>query len=226
MTSGMESYGEATIGRHEGLDSAVARHFNNALINCMGMAPEDYWHRPISPIVRSSDDYLPHDPRSLAEHIMQNAFNALLMGELYHCDWDMFWSEHPHAWAHGIMRLLSGGPVYCSDAEGHTDERMLHGLLDFGGGLARPDAPGLPVVDSLLRDPRKCTDALGVHARFGDRDVTAYVGLCEDHEQEVRLTARRPGRVIRPESGEVHPLQAGETMSTKVFYGDVVIFEE
>lgn len=67
---------------------------------------------------------------------------------------------------------------------------------------------------------------MGVHARFGDRDVTAYVGLCEDHEQEVRLTARRPGRVIRPESGEVHPLQAGETMSTKVFYGDVVIFEE
>ena len=56
--------------------------------------------------------------------------------------------------------------------------------------------------------------------------MTAYVGLCEDHEQEVRLTARRPGRVIRPESGEVHPLQVGETMSTKVFYGDVVIFEE
>ncbi|WP_345754369.1 Sip1-related alpha-galactosidase [Bifidobacterium pseudocatenulatum] len=226
MTAGKESYGEATIGRHEGLDSAVARHFNNALINCMGMAPEDYWHRPISPIVRSSDDYLPHDPHSLAEHIMQNAFNALLMGELYHCDWDMFWSEHPHAWAHGIMRLLSGGPVYCSDAEGHTDERMLHDLLDFSGGLARPDAPGLPTADSLLRDPRKSAEALGVHVRFGDRDVTAYVGLCEEHEQEVRLAARRPGRVIRPESGDVRPLQAGETMSTSVSHGEVVIFEE
>ena len=224
--NGVDPNGEATIGRHEGLDSAVARHFNNALINCMGMAPEDYWHRPISPIVRSNDDYLPHDPHSLAEHIMQNAFNALLMGELYHCDWDMFWSEHPHAWAHGIMRLLSGGPVYCSDAEGHTDERMLHDLLDFGGGLARPDAPGLPTADSLLRDPRKSAEALGVHARFGDRDVTAYVGLCEEHEQEVRLAARRPGRVIRPESGDVRPLQAGETMSTSVSHGEVVIFEE
>lgn len=224
--NGVDPNGEAIIGRHEGLDTAAVRHFGNALINCMGMVLENYWHRPVSPIVRSSDDYLPHNSRSLAEHVMQNAFNALPMGELYHCDWDMFWSEHPHAWAHGIMRLLSGGPVYCSDVEGHTDERMLHDLLDFGGGLARPDAPGLPTADSLLRDPRKSAEALGVHARFGDRDVTAYVGLCEEHEQEVRLAARRPGRVIRPESGDVRPLQVGETMSTSVSHGEVVIFEE
>ncbi|MFR5004686.1 MAG: Sip1-related alpha-galactosidase [Bifidobacterium dentium] len=107
--NGVDPNGEAIIGRHEGLDTAAVRHFGNALINCMGMVLENYWHRPVSPIVRSSDDYLPHNSRSLAEHVMQNAFNALLMGELYHCDWDMFWSEHPHAWAHGIMRLLSGG---------------------------------------------------------------------------------------------------------------------
>nr|WP_301889137.1 Sip1-related alpha-galactosidase [Bifidobacterium dentium] len=226
MTVGMESYGEATIGRHEGLDAAVARHFDNALINCMGMAPENYWHRPISPIVRSSDDYLPHDPHSLAEHVMQNAFNALLMGELYHCDWDMFWSDHPHAWAHGIMRILSGGPVYCSDAEGHTDERILHGLLCSGGGLPRPDAPGLPTVDSLLRDPRKSAKALGIRARFGNHNVTAYLGLCEEREQEVRITARRPGRVVHPESGSIRLLQAGETVLTCVSYGDVVVFEE
>ena len=105
--NGVDPNGEATIGRHEGLDTAAIRHFGNALINCMGMALENYWHRPVSPIVRSSDDYLPHNPRSLAEHVIQNAFNALLMGELYHCDWDMFWSEHPHAWAHGIMRVLA-----------------------------------------------------------------------------------------------------------------------
>ena len=116
--------------------------------------------------------------------------------------------------------------MYCSDAEGHTDERMLHGLLDFGGGLARPDAPGIPTVDSLLRDPRKSADALGVHARFGDRDVTAYVGLCEEHEQEACLTAHGPARVVRPGSGEVRPLQTGETVSMGVSYGDVVIFEE
>ena len=193
MTVGAESYGEATIGRHEGLDTAAVGHFGNALINCMGMAPENYWHRPASPIVRSSDDYLPHNPRSLAEHVMQNAFNALLMGELYHCDWDMFWSEHPHAWAHGIMRVLSGGPVYCSDAEGHTDEGMLRGLLCPGGELPRPDSPGLPTLDSLLRDPRKSATALGIYACFGECDVTAYLGLCEEHEQETRITARRPG---------------------------------
>ncbi|MGO5148200.1 Sip1-related alpha-galactosidase [Bifidobacterium catenulatum] len=222
----MDPNGEATIGRHEGLDTAAVRHFGNALINCMGMALENYWHRPVSPIVRSSDDYLPHNPRSLAEHVMQNAFNALLMGERYHCDWDMFWSEHPHAWAHGIMRVLSGGPVYCSDAEGHTDEGMLRGLLCPGGEVPRPDSLGLPTLDSLLRDSRKFATALGVHACFGERDVTAYLRLCEEREQEARITARRPGRVIRPESGDVRLLQAGESISEHVFYGEVMVFEE
>ncbi|MFR2091805.1 MAG: Sip1-related alpha-galactosidase [Bifidobacterium catenulatum] len=214
------------MGRHEGLDTAAVRHFGNALINCMGMALENYWHRPVSPIVRSSDDYLPRNPRSLAEHVMQNAFNALLMGELYHCDWDMFWSEHPHAWAHGIMRVLSGGPVYCSDAEGHTDEGMLRGPLCPGGEVPRPDSPGLPTLDSLLRDSRKPATALGIHACFGERGVTAYLRLCEEHEQEARITARRPGRVIRPESGDVRLLQAGESISERVSYGEVMVFEE
>lgn len=224
--NGVDPNGEATIGRHEGLDTAAVRHFGNVLINCMGMALENYWHRPVSPIVRSSDDYLPRNPRSLAEHVMQNAFNALLMGELYHCDWDMFWSEHPHAWAHGIMRVLSGGPVYCSDAEGHTDEGTLRGPLCPGGEVPRPDSPGLPTLDSLLRDSRKPATALGIHACFGERDVTAYLRLCEEHEQEARITARRPGRVIRPESGDVRLLQAGESISEHVSYGEVMVFEE
>lgn len=45
-------------------------------------------------------------------------------------------------------------------------------------------------------------------------------------ESLTRITARRPGRVIRPESGDVRPLQVGETMSTSVSHGEVVIFEE
>lgn len=85
---------------------------------------------------------------------------------------------------------------------------------------------GLPTLDSLLRDSRKSATALGIHAFFGERDVTAYLRLCEEHEQEARITARRPGRVIRPESGDVRLLQAGESISERVSYGEVMVFEE
>ena len=81
-------------------------------------------------------------------------------------------------------------------------------------------------MDSLLRDPRKSAKALGIRARFGNHNVTAYLGLCEEREQEVRITARRPGRVVHPESGSIRLLQAGETVLTCVSYGDVVVFEE
>lgn len=41
-----------------------------------------------------------------------------------------------------------------------------------------------------------------------------------------RITARRPGRVIRPESGDVRLLQAGESISERVSYGEAMVFEE
>ena len=88
MTRGVESYGEATIERHAALDRLVETEMGGAMINCMGMAPESYWHRPVSAVTRTSDDFLPHDPASLAEHLLQNAYCSPLMGELYRCDWD------------------------------------------------------------------------------------------------------------------------------------------
>lgn len=45
-------------------------------------------------------------------------------------------------------------------------------------------------------------------------------------ESLTRITARRPGRVIRPESGDVRLLQAGESISERVSYGEVMVFEE
>lgn len=184
MTRGSESYGEATWGRHRALDTVTSDLFDGALINCMGMSPEDYWHRPTSPITRTSDDYLPHHPESLAEHLIENAYCALLLGELYHCDWDMFWTEHSHAWTHAVLRGMSGGPVYCSDALGHTDAAVLRALLDpVTGRLRRPDEPARPIVDSLLADPTRSSRALGVEARFGSESVIAFIGLREGESQ-------------------------------------------
>lgn len=45
-------------------------------------------------------------------------------------------------------------------------------------------------------------------------------------ESLTRITARRPGCVIRPESGDVRLLQAGESISERVSYGEAMVFEE
>lgn len=42
-------------------------------------------------------------------------------------------------------------------------------------------------------------------------------------ESLTRITARRPGRVIRPESGDVRLLQAGESISERVSYGEAMV---
>lgn len=187
MTRGVESYGEATIGRHAALDWSVEAEMDGALINCMGMAPENYWHRPSSAVTRTSDDFLPRDPSSLAEHLMQNAYCALLLGELYRCDWDMFWSEHPHARTHALMRALSGGPVYCSDAVGCSDPSVLGPLMFLDGRVLHPDCAAVPVVNALLADPTSSNHAWCVAARSGDWHVLAFVGMNPNLVQSIHL---------------------------------------
>ena len=187
MTRGVESYGEATIERHAALDRLIETEMGGAMINCMGMAPESYWHRPVSAVTRTSDDFLPHDPASLAEHLLQNAYCSLLMRELYRCDWDMFWSSHPHARTHALMRALSAGPVYCSDAAGRTDSAVLGPLLLSDGRVPRPDTAAVPVPSALLADPTRAESAWCVTATCGDWRLLAFVGMNPDRSQRVRL---------------------------------------
>lgn len=230
MTHGTESYGEATWGRHRALDAVTGRRFRGALINCMGMAPENYWHRPTSPITRASDDYLPHHPESLAEHLIQNAYGALLMGELYHCDWDMFWTEHPHARVHAVLRAMSGGPVYCSDALGNTDAAVLRALTDPAtGALRRPDEPARPIRASLLHDPETSDQALGVEARFGATRVVAFVGLCPDSAQDGVIAASGTPLKVREIDETGHPgettvVDAHGELRVTVEYGRIRVF--
>ena len=61
-----------------------------AVINCMGMAMENILARPSSAVSRNSDDFLPAKEESFAEHLLQNAYNAVYHNEVYCCDWDMF----------------------------------------------------------------------------------------------------------------------------------------
>lgn len=220
LTRGMESFG-ALRDRHAVLDQVAAEVFDSALINCMGMAPENYWSRPTSPITRTSDDFFPRIPESLPEHAIENAYCSLLMGCLYHCDWDMFWTKHPNARVHAWLRWFSGGPVYCSDALGETDPETLKPFFDEDGVLTHPDGVGMPVIGSLLSDPVHSTVPLGVRNTFRGEEVLLFVGLNTAAVQSAHIPAGDSACLVRNlETGECTQVGAGETLDVELRYGE------
>lgn len=224
MTMGQESFGEATIGRHQGLEDA-SNCMGGTIINCMAMTPENFWHSERAQVIRTSDDFLPRSPESLDEHIIQNAYCSLLLGQLYYPDWDMFWSEHPYAWASALARVFSGGPVYCSDALGHTNASVLRSIVGDDGKVLHPDSPGVPVEQSLLNDPRLSDTPLGIRAPFGDREMTLYIGLRKQDEQHVRLVADAPVMVYGPAEGAVSRLCESQHADFRLAYGQALLVD-
>ena len=134
------------------LESGACR-MDGAVINCMGMAMENLLQRPSSAVSRNSDDFLPMKEESFAEHLIQNAWNALYQDEVYVCDWDMFWTRHRHAEKHALLRAVSGGPVYVSDRTGDTDPEILAPLIYEDGEVLLMDRAAKPAEDCIFRDP-------------------------------------------------------------------------
>ena len=144
-----------------GLESGAAL-MDGAVINCMGMAMENILARPSSAVSRNSDDFLPAKEESFAEHLIQNAYNAVYHGEVYCCDWDMFWTSHKHAGKHSLLRAVSGGPVYVSDRIGATDPEVLRPLAYMDGRVLMMERPARPAEECMFRDPLK-EGALKLH---------------------------------------------------------------
>ena len=144
----------AARGLHDALEGAASR-LDGTIINCMGMAMENILARPASALSRSSDDFVPARENGFGEHLLQNAYNALYQGQLYHCDWDMFWTSHPDAAKHSLLRAVSGGPVYVSDKIGETSPEALKPLVCLDGRLLMMDRPAWPTEDCVFADPMK-----------------------------------------------------------------------
>ena len=175
--TGRETYGEASAAIQKGLNASAALHFNNAVINCMGMAPQDMWNRPSSAVSRSSDDFVPQESGSFQEHVIQNGFNSLLQGQFYWGDWDMFWSSHNQAWQNSMLRAVSGGPVYVSDPPGETDPAVILPLICKDGRLIRCQFPGVPSVDCLFEDPVQSEKGLKIISRYQDASIMAVFSM-------------------------------------------------
>ncbi len=125
------------------------------IINCMGMPMENIVARPGTGLSRNSDDFMPRRENGFAEHLLQNAYNAVYHDQVYYCDWDMFWTQHPDAEKHGLIRAISGGPVYFSDRIGETDPRLAKKFCDANGKLLMLDRSARVSEDGLFTDPQK-----------------------------------------------------------------------
>jgi len=144
---------QAARETHKALEGAVGCCMGGQIINCMGMAMENILGRQGAALSRNSDDFVPDEPEKFGEHLIQNAYNAVYHNEFYFCDWDMFWTYHPDAKKHALLRAVSGGPVYFSDRIGETDAEALKPLVYSNGQILRMQRTAMPAQDSLFENP-------------------------------------------------------------------------
>ncbi|MBQ7840109.1 MAG: hypothetical protein IJ390_06455 [Lachnospiraceae bacterium] len=150
---GNVNIGEAARQLHLGLERSVQTYMDNRLINCMCMDTQNLLVRPASPISRNSTDFFPLQENGFEEHLLQNAYNSLYNSILYHGDWDMFWSSHPDAEKHALLRALSGGLIYVSDKVGESDPVVLSRLCYKDGTILRAHQAAVPTRDCLFLNP-------------------------------------------------------------------------
>ncbi len=165
---------------HEALEASVRLNFPAPLINCMGMATEDTFARDRSVLNRNSDDFFPDRQGSFVSHIMQNVYNAVFQGQLYVCDFDMWWTRHESAVVSGVLRAISGGPVYVSDKVSETDPDKLWPIIDGEGRILRCDHAALPAPSCLYENVPEESGVLKLTNRAGQNAVTALFNLTDE----------------------------------------------
>lgn len=134
---------------HEALERSVNKHFDGKIINCMGMDMENVLARPSSAVNRNSDDFFPNRENGFAAHIKQNVYNTLWHSNIMHCDFDMWWSGKANPVQSGVLRAISGGPVYVSDKVGESDFANIYPICGNNGDLCRLDNAAKPTLDCI-----------------------------------------------------------------------------
>lgn len=180
---------------HDAMEASVGQHFDNQMINCMGMASEDMWNRSVSPISRCSDDFLPEDKAWFAKHILQCSYNSLIQGQFYYCDWDMWWSDDGQAVKNSVLRAISGGPVYVSDTLGRSRAEILKPLILEDGRILRCKRPAMPTRECITVNP------------LSSQSIFKLQNICENGGV---IAAFNLDELDRPVSGTISPADIEE----------------
>ena len=194
--------GQSARAIQQGIDRAADKHFDGALINCMGMPSECMLNRT-SAVSRCSDDFIPESREWFAKNVLQCAYNGLLQGQFYVNDWDMWWTDDDQAVKNSLCRAISGGPIYVSDKIGRTNPEILKPLCLEDGRIIRPDESATPTADCLMQNPTKTDKIFKIRNRIGENGVCAVFNINGEN---------------KPVSGTLEPTEIGIAEGNYVYY--------
>lgn len=189
---------------HDAMEASVGQHFDNQMINCMGMASEDMWNRSVSPISRCSADFQPEDKEWFTQHIMQCSYNCLVQGQFYYCDWDMWWTDDGQAVKNSILRAVSGGPIYVSDTLNRSKAEILEPLIFKDGRILRCDNPAMPTKDCLTENPTKSGKLFKLQNTCNGCGIIAVYNLDETDKPVVGTISPKDVQGIKGEEFAVY----------------------
>lgn len=178
---------------HEALERSVQRHFGGHIIDCMGMDMENYLQRPYSAVSRNSDDFFPDVENGFAKHITQNVYSALWHSNVYTCDYDMWWSGKSSPVQSGVLRAISGGPVYISDAVGESDPKNILPVCGTDGDLFRLERAAIPTTDRIYTDCLREKRILTVFNVYGDAFALAAFNITGEPLSDTADLSATPG---------------------------------
>ena len=181
FNKGMMPIGQMAKGLHKQIEASAKKYFDNAMINCMGLAVENMWARPESAVTRCSDDFQPENKEWFKKHILRCTVNSLFIGAIMWCDYDMWWTDDAQAGKNSLLRAVSGGPVYVSDTLGRSKKEVLEPLCLSDGRILRCDRPAVPTKDCLFDNPIKGHKIFKVQNTADDCGIIAVYNL---HDSE------------------------------------------
>ncbi|MGM9682303.1 MAG: Sip1-related alpha-galactosidase [Eubacteriales bacterium] len=167
---------------HYAIERSVNENFDGAVINCMGMANDNMFHRHSSDVSRCSNDFVPERRAWFAKHLLQCSYNGLIQGQFNTCDWDMWWTDDTQAEKNSVLRAVSGGPIYVSDRIARTNPEILKPLCFADGKILRCDGVAVPSSDDLCRNPLTSGKAFSVLNSIGENVVVASFNINESEE--------------------------------------------
>lgn len=195
---GHESIRQAT-DCNRSLEAEIHRQ-NMGLMNCMAQNVINTDHTSYSNSTRVSIDYKKYDEDMAKSHLFQSYTNTLLLGQTVWPDHDMFHScDTVCGTLMARSKAISGGPVYLSDAPGDFIKENIFPLIDKQGKLFRPEAPAVPMPESILTNPLWSGKAYRVAAPSGNGAMTliCYNLNASPRHQQVQATIKKEDYSLR-----------------------------
>lgn len=168
--------GQSSVRRAADCNLALEKATHEAgmgLMNCMAHNAVNTDHTVHSNSTRVSIDYEKYNMNKAKSHLFQSYTNTLLFGQTVWPDHDMFHSCDTICGAlMARSKAISGGPVYLSDSPADFVRSNIDPLIDEEGRIFRPEAPAVPMPESVMVNPMASGGPYRVFAPTGNGAMT------------------------------------------------------